>query len=182
MVGTVLVAGAMLVAGSDVSMVTVAGVFGSPGAGRSYITYDTAAVPVGGRFSVEELAETTGDGKHRTRIELRVQGLQPDRAYGAHVHTRPCGSRPEDSGPHYQHIKDPKPSSGDPAYANRRNEVWLDFTTDAKGEARVVSENGWRFRKGEARSVVLHEHPTSSKPGQAGQAGKRLACMTVPFA
>ncbi|MGP3977001.1 hypothetical protein ACTWQF_23905 [Streptomyces sp. 8N114] len=140
------------------------------------VTYDQAKVPSGAAIMVARKAT-----EHRTTVRLQVRGLLPDRSYGAHVHTEPCGARPDDSGPHYQHRKDPVQPSTDPRYANPRNEVWLDFTTDHKGRGEAVSRHNWTFREGKAGSVVLHEKHTSTKPGHAGQAGARLACFSVPL-
>ncbi|GGX72132.1 superoxide dismutase family protein [Streptomyces hiroshimensis] len=140
------------------------------------VTFDQAAVPPGAHVSVVERT-----GRHGTHIRLSLHGLQPGRTFGAHVHTNPCGTRPENSGAHYQQVKDPKQPSTDPAYANPRNEVWLDFTTDRRGDGASSSTVAWRFRPGEARSVVIHEHATETAKGRAGMAGARLACVNVPF-
>ncbi|MBE4738180.1 MULTISPECIES: superoxide dismutase family protein [Streptomyces] len=141
------------------------------------VTYDTALVPVAGRVQVKE--ELRRDGG--TRIELRLRDLAANRAYGAHVHTKPCGELPADAGPHYQDELDPKQPSVDPAYANPENEVWLDVRTNEDGSARSIAAVDWRFRDGGARSVVLHTAATSTHAGHAGTAGARLACVNVPF-
>lgn len=148
------------------------------------LTYDSKMVPVGARISVvEHVRKPIGErvGGAATSVRLRVSGLLPNRTYGAHVHTKQCGRTPDASGPHYQNVKDPIQPSTDPAYANPENEVWLDFTTDVGGRATAGSRHDWRFRPGEARSVVIHEHGTATEPGEAGTAGARLACLTVPF-
>ncbi|MGK5628952.1 superoxide dismutase family protein [Streptomyces sp. URMC 123] len=144
---------------------------------RTAITYDTRSIPIGSRVVVLERREPDGG----TSVALWLEGVQPLRTFGAHVHQKPCGPRPADSGPHYQHVKDPVQPSTDPAYANPRNEVWLDLTTDDRGEGGALSSVRWRFRPGEARSVVVHEHATQTHPGHAGTAGARLACVNVPF-
>ncbi|WNZ10597.1 superoxide dismutase family protein [Streptomyces sp. 11x1] len=141
------------------------------------VTYDAELVPVAGRVQVKE--ELRRDGG--TRVELRLRDLVANRAYGAHVHTKPCGKLPADAGPHYQDEADPKQPSVDPAYANPENEVWLDVRTNEDGSARSVAVVDWRFREGGARSVVLHEAATSTHEGHAGTAGARLACVNVPF-
>ncbi|WP_432106432.1 superoxide dismutase family protein [Streptomyces sp. AA1529] len=140
------------------------------------ITYDLARIPAGAGITVARRATP-----HGTTVWLRVRGLLPDRTYGAHVHTRPCGGRPGDAGPHYQHRRDPRQPSTDPRYANPRNEVWLDVTTDAAGRGGAVSRHGWTFRPGGAGSVVLHERATRTGQGHAGAAGARLGCFTVPL-
>ncbi|MEU1599142.1 superoxide dismutase family protein [Streptomyces sp. NPDC005708] len=145
------------------------------------LTYDAKTVPVGARISVvEQVGGPVGGAA--TSVRLQVSGLLPNRVYGAHVHTKPCGRTPDASGPHYQNVKDPNQPSTDPAYANSENEVWLDFRTDAQGRATAESRHDWGFRPGEARSVIIHEHGTATKSGEAGMAGARLACLTVPFA
>ncbi|MFI8994953.1 superoxide dismutase family protein [Streptomyces sp. NPDC053542] len=140
------------------------------------VTYDTKKVPTTARIAV---AQWKND--HGMTIRLKVKGLQPHRTYGSHVHTKPCGEKPDSSGPHYQNRKDPKQPSVDPKYANPENEVWLDFTTDSDGDASVSSKHWWWFRQGEARSVVIHDHKTHTGHGHAGMAGDRLGCLSVPF-
>lgn len=132
-------------------------------------TYETSLVPAGSYIAVRQ----RGDHQGMT-ISLVVSGLRPGYAYGAHVHQKPCGPRPEDAGGHYQHRVDPVQPSKDPAYVNQDNEVWLDFSTDATGHGHARSRHNWTFRPGGAASVVLHR--------EQGGAGDRLACFTVPFA
>ncbi|OLF13445.1 hypothetical protein BU204_27410 [Actinophytocola xanthii] len=117
----------------------------------------------------------------RTGVLLVTEGLVPNRQYGAHVHVRPCGPAPADAGPHYQNRRDPQQPSTDPQYANPENEVWLDFTTDARGRGLTATTVDWVFRDHRPRSVVLHETHTQTEPGSAGMAGARLACVTVWF-
>ncbi|WP_419993310.1 superoxide dismutase family protein [Streptomyces boninensis] len=139
-------------------------------------TYDPALVPEGSEVAV---VESSGDG--RTGVVIALHGMKPNRMYGVHVHTGKCGPKGDDAGPHYQNRKDPETPSVDPEYANRKNEVWLDLHTDPSGYATASAKQKWLFRDGEAQSVVLHEHHTSTKPGEAGTAGDRLACVNVPF-
>ncbi|MBC2878601.1 superoxide dismutase family protein [Streptomyces sp. TYQ1024] len=162
--------------GSGRDAVTVAETFRTRSGGAA-VTYVPDAVPGGARVRVAERPAHGGG----TRFVLRLQGLPAGRTFGAHVHRQACGPKPDDAGPHYQNVKDPVQPSVDPAYANPRNEVWLDLTTDAHGAARAETAVAWRVRPGEARSVVLHEHATDTRAGRAGTAGARLACVTVPF-
>ncbi|MEU1075850.1 MULTISPECIES: superoxide dismutase family protein [unclassified Streptomyces] len=148
---------------------------GSP-AGRA-VTYVPTWVPVGSLVAVGESADDT-----MSRFELSLRGVLPNHTYGAHVHRLPCGANPDDSGPHYQNQPDPVQPSTDPAYANPRNEVWLDLTTDARGDGKSTAQVPWRIRPGEANSLVIHEKATATGPGQAGTAGARLACVNVRFA
>jgi len=140
------------------------------------VTYDTALVPTAGTATTR----TEVDGG-KTTVVLTVAGLAPERDYGAHVHTKPCGAKPADSGPHYQHKQDPVTPSTDPAYANDKNEAWLDFTTDAQGAATAEATVDWKFRDGEANATVIHETHTATHHGKAGTAGDRLACITAEF-
>jgi superoxide dismutase, Cu-Zn family len=143
-------------------------------------TYDEAAVPVGSSVDVESDEENG-----RTTVTFTATGLAPNRDFGVHVHTRPCGPQPSDSGPHYQDRLDPAASpespSTDPAYANPQNEIWLDVTTDDNGDAQASTTVDWEFRDNEANSVVLHAQRTMTGPGEAGTAGDRLACVNEDF-
>ncbi|ABD12234.1 superoxide dismutase [Frankia sp. CcI156] len=139
------------------------------------VTYDRHLVPVGAG------AVVLAAGGPRTVVGLVVQGLLPGHRYGAHVHQKACGATGTAAGPHYQNVPDPVQPSVDPAYANPHNEVWLDFSTDADGNGQAFAVVDWNFRAGGARAVVLHEHGTSGMPGEAGSAGPRAACITVPF-
>ncbi|HEX7309335.1 superoxide dismutase family protein [Lentzea sp.] len=140
------------------------------------ITYDEKRIPLGAKLSA---ASSVASG--RTTVELEVSGLVPDTQYGSHVHTKACGAKPADSGPHYQNEKDPVTPSVDPKYANAQNEIWLDFTTDARGAATASATVPWEFRRGEANAVVVHAAHTSTEHGKAGTAGDRLACLTASF-
>ncbi|MEU5808953.1 superoxide dismutase family protein [Streptomyces sp. NPDC047718] len=180
---TVLAASLALAAGVGTpspgqGAVSVSGTFrkAAVDAGYGAVTYAPGHVPAGSRIRVTERAGTQG-----TWIELRLEGVKANRTFGAHVHRKPCGTDPAAAGSHYQDLADPVQPSVDPAYANPRNEVWLDLTTDARGDGRSQTAVTWRIRVGDARSVVVHEHPTATGPGHAGSAGPRLACLTVPF-
>ncbi|MGW7354894.1 superoxide dismutase family protein [Streptomyces sp. NPDC054784] len=140
------------------------------------VTYDRRLVPEGARITVEQRVDGAG-----TRVAVAVRGVLPGHTYGVHVHTAPCGADPDDAGPHYQHRPDPVRPSTDPAYANPGNEIWLDLTAGPGGDGRAATLHPWNFRTGEARSVVLHEHATRTAPGEAGMAGGRVGCFTVPL-
>ncbi|NHC46334.1 superoxide dismutase family protein [Motilibacter aurantiacus] len=142
------------------------------------VRYDTALVPEDARARVT----ATYDRKGGTEVVLRVRGLLPDREYGAHVHVNACGATGAAAGPHYQYVVDPVQPSVDPAYANPENEIWLDFTTDARGNAVARAEVDWQFPANRrAGSVVIHAEHTSTEPGMAGMAGARVGCVTAPF-
>lgn len=145
--------------------------------GGTATTYDESLVPAGATASVTAMES---DGS--TTVTLEVSGLQPDRAYGAHAHAKPCGPTGADAGPHYQHEQDPETPSVDPAFANPENEIWLDFSTDAQGGATTTSTVGWTFPQDRrAGSVIIHEMPTKTAAGEAGVAGDRVACIAVDF-
>lgn len=140
------------------------------------VTYDEELVSTEGEVDLEIIP---GDGS--TQFHLEVDDLEPERDYGAHIHTDMCGEDPDDAGPHYQDDPDPEQPSTDPTYANSDNEVWLDFTTDDDGEAESATEVDWLVRSGEAGSLVIHAEHTSHEEGSAGEAGDRLACVNVPL-
>lgn len=147
------------------------------------VTYDPVQVPEGAGVSVHAVARNG-----RTMLTLHVRGLLPDESYGAHAHYRPCGVTGGAAGAHYQHVPDPAvggsetAASVDPAYANPDNEVWLDLQTNAAGNGHAKAVVDWEFRPSVARAVVLHTNPTShggEGTPPAGNAGPRLACVTV---
>ncbi|WP_120315025.1 superoxide dismutase family protein [Catellatospora citrea] len=154
--------------------------FGSYTPGAAAVTYDPAAVPTGATVRL-----AIADAATAPKVTLRLTGLVPDRAYGAHLHQRPCGPDGAAAGPHYQHTADPaatpeKPSS-DPAYANATNEVWLDFTTGPDGSAQREATHQWPFnQQNPPRSLIIHAEPTQTAAGHAGMAGARLACVNLP--
>lgn len=159
---------------------TATGTFTPYAAGATAVTYDPALVPAGATATVNLMPAADS-----TAVQLTVSGLQPSRGYGAHLHVNPCGPTGEAAGPHYQQQTDPaasaSPPSVDPSYANPRNEVWLDFTTDADGNATVTATQPWTFDPPRApRSLVIHAETTKTAAGEAGSAGARVACLTLP--
>jgi Cu-Zn family superoxide dismutase len=158
---------------------TVTGTFLPFPQGTRAVTYNPKVVPPGATAQVS-VARTAGG----TTVRLTATGFVPRRAYGAHLHTRPCTATPEDAGPHYQHSPDPKggssPPPADPAYANPRNEVWLDFTADSRGAATATAQQNWTFDEVEPpRSLIVHAEHTRTAAGKAGTAGPRVACLTL---
>ena len=158
----------------------VSGTFLPYAPGATAITYDPAVVPAG---SVARLAFARRSGG--VAVRLAVTGMVPRRSYGAHLHMASCTGIPEQAGPHYQHVPDPKadasPPSVDPGYANPANEVWLDFTADGTGAAVVTTSQRWTFdRARPPGSLVLHADSTRAGKGVAGTAGPRVACLSLP--
>jgi Cu-Zn family superoxide dismutase len=140
------------------------------------VTYNQAVVPAGATAQVTTTMTAKG-----MIVRLAVTGMIPRRAYGAHLHTQPCTAEPAMAGPHYQHNPDPEMSaSPDPAFANPHNEVWLDFTADARGAATAVSAEDWAFDEMHPpKSLVVHAASTRTGKGVAGTAGPRVACLTL---
>jgi len=167
--------GAAAPAAESAHTVPAQGTFAAPPATPP--TYDSALVPPGATATVNAT-----EAANSTSVTLEVTGLQPNRQYGAHAHTKPCGSDGKDAGPHFQFKPDPVTPSVDPAYANNVNEIWLDFTTDAAGAGRATATVPWVFPADRrAASVIIHAMSTSTEPGKAGGAGNRAACLTVGF-
>ncbi len=168
----------MSMSAAPAAVVTASGTFAPFAPGATSVTYDPKLVPVGATASVTIAQEVV-----RTQVRLTVAGLLPDRGYGAHLHTDPCGPTGEAAGPHYQHRPDPAATAAepsvDPAYANPHNEVWLDFHTDANGHAASAATQMWTFSS-LPRSLIIHAMTTETAPGVAGMAGARLACLTLP--
>lgn len=156
---------------------TGGGVFEQYHPGASAVRYDPELIPERAKAGVFSVSSH----HHGTKTALGVAGLVPNREYGAHVHTKPCGATGEAAGPHFQHKQDPVKPSVDPRYANPDNEIWLDFTTDRFGHGFAKSRVDWRFDERRAKSVVIHETHTHTDPGNAGDAGSRLACINVDF-
>jgi len=153
------------------------GTLAPPAEADGAYTYDQTAAPAGAEVTVVSTATDGG-----TRVELTVDGLAPDRAFGAHAHANPCGETGDAAGPHFQNVQDPVSPSVDPAFANPENEIWLDLaSTDADGAGRATTEVPFDFADRAPASVVLHERLTATGAGEAGTAGGRLACLTVPF-
>jgi Cu-Zn family superoxide dismutase len=141
------------------------------------VTYDQELVKAGSRAAV---SAKSGGGS--TTVVLAVRGLEPDRRYGAHAHSKPCGETGDAAGPHFQYTVDPVQPSVDPEYANPQNEIWLDLTTDPTGAGSGETTVDWEFPADRrAESVVIHAMPTATDPGKAGTAGARAACITVDF-
>lgn len=147
------------------------------------ISYNATYVPAGSTARVQRVYTATSGGK--SVVVLQVRGLVPNREYGAHAHKFACGATdPLAAGGHFQYNPDPVQPSTNPAYANRANEIWLDFTTDGEGNGTAQSVVGWQFPNADgnrAQSVVIHDHHTATDPGTAGTAGPRYGCLTVAF-
>jgi Cu-Zn family superoxide dismutase len=136
------------------------------------------AVPKGATAKVTAVYSSAG----RSTVQLHVEGLKPSTRYGAHAHVQPCGLTGADAGPHFQHVIDPKSPSTSPMFANPRNEIWLDLTTNSAGNGVAKATVPWQFSpERRAHSVVIHEQHTSTGPTDSGVAGLRLACLTVDF-
>lgn len=164
-------------AGSNGNNTGVGGQFAKyAGPSSRAVTYDTKQVPIGA--SAEVTIETAATS---TQVRLQVTGLQPGRAYGAHLHKKACGAAPTDAGGHYQNTADPVQPSSNPKFANPKNEVWLDFRTDAHGAASSHATVPFVFRSGAQgpQSLVIHAMTTETMAGKAGMAGPRLACLTL---
>ncbi|MEV4181006.1 superoxide dismutase family protein [Streptosporangium canum] len=138
----------------------------APAPKASAVAYNARLAPPGASATL-----TAESGAVLATSTLTVGGLLPDRTYGAHLHVNPCGAKPEDAGPHYQHAH---------SHASADNEVWLDFTTDAHGAATATAKQDWAFIPGRLpRSLVIHAKPTTRTGADAGTAGPRVACVTL---
>ena len=142
------------------------------------VRYDVSKVPAGATAKVTAVYDSVG----RSTVTLHVKGLKPSTKYGAHAHVYGCGLTGTDAGGHYQNALAPIGQSTNPAYANPRNEIWLDLTTNAAGNGVARTVVPWQFWGDQrAESVVIHAQHTATGPTDAGTAGPRLACIDVDF-
>lgn len=161
------------------NQVTHSGTLAEPADAEDAFTYDTELAPVGAELAVEVKPEADA-----STVVLTVTGLVPDRGYAAHAHTEPCGDTGDASGPHFQHEADPDADPDKPMadVVNPDNEIWLDLTTDAEGNG--TSEANVPFAitaEATPKSVVVHKaEQTATADGEAGVAGDRVACLTIP--
>lgn len=154
----------------------------APGSGAEAVTYNPALAPMGAAILASVLP--AGGAYSQTVATLAVAGLLPNRGYAVHVHTNPCGPTGEDAGPHYQNRVDPAATpqapSTNPEYANPRNEIWLGVRTNEAGTGSSRTIVPFTFTDRIPGSIVVHEAmATETAPGQAGQAGARIACLTL---
>jgi Cu-Zn family superoxide dismutase len=166
----------------DPTALSGSGTFTTPDPASKAITYNSSLAPVDAAILTSVIP--SGYGYSRTVATLVVAGLLPNRGYAAHAHTHACGPTGEDAGPHYQNRIDPTAThqapSTNPQYANPRNEIWLDIRTDAAGQGTAQTTVPFGFTDRRPGSIVLHEATTTATtPGQAGQAGARIACVTL---
>jgi Cu-Zn family superoxide dismutase len=113
-------------------------------------------------------------------LTLSVSGLPPNRAFGSHLHKLDCAD-PTKAGGHYENENWPAGgSASDPRYANSSNEAWLDFTTDASGNASPSTTVNWVPRAGAAKAIIIHAMGTMVQP-MGGLAGVKLACLPIAF-
>ncbi|MGH3900992.1 MAG: superoxide dismutase family protein [Pseudonocardiaceae bacterium] len=158
------------------------GALTEPNPDSNAITYNPALAPVGARLAVTMIPSGTS-----TNVELTVSGLQPNRGYAVHTHENTCSENPAFAGAHYQNRIDPAATpqqpSTNPEYANPNNEVWLDVRTDAGGSGVTQVTVPFVFTDRGPGSVVVHEaEQTATGPGEAGEAGARIACLTLAAA
>jgi len=154
-----------------------------PNTGTLAYTYNPQLAPQGAHVSV---MMTPHD--ESTTAEMTVSGLAPNRGYAAHGNVNACSPDPAAEGPTYQNRIDPAVSttaigqqkSTNPEYANPQNEVWLDVRTDASGSGTSRTTLPFVFTDRGPGSVVLYDgEQTNTAPGQAGQAGNPIACVSL---
>jgi len=138
----------------------------------------SSVIPQGAAARVQAVYDASGS----TTVTLHVWGMLPNTNYGAHAHANACGLTGAAAGPHFQNVQDPVSPSVNPAYANPRNEIWLDLVTDEEGNGVAQTRVPWQFQADRrAHSVIIHVEHTHTGPSDSGVAGARLACMTVNF-
>ena len=158
------------------------GTLTAPNSTTEAVTYNPALAPV--NAAILTALMPSGYGYPHTVATFVVAGLLPNRGYAVHAHTNACGATGQDAGPHYQNRIDPAATpqapSINPEYANPRNEIWLDVRTNAAGSGTSRTTVPFTFTDRTPGSIVVHEAmSTATAPGQAGQAGARIACLTL---
>ena len=133
---------------------------------------DGGASPIPATIKGSAEAFATGTGM---RVKLSVTGLPASRPFGSHIHKLACEDNK--AGAHYQNNAAPDGGAADPMYANNKNEVWLDFATDATGAGSAEAKVDFIPRAGEAKSVMIHDMMTMT----GGLAGAKLACINMSF-
>ncbi|MGB9281609.1 MAG: superoxide dismutase [Pseudonocardiaceae bacterium] len=166
----------------DPTALSGSGAFTSPDPASKAITYNPALAPVDAAVLASVIP--SGYGYSRAMATVAVAGLLPNRSYAVDAHTNACGATGEDAGPYYQNRIDPaarsSASSTNPRYANPRNEIWLDVRTDAAGEGTSQATMPFGFTDRRPGSILLHEaRTTATAPGQAGDAGAPIGCVTL---
>jgi superoxide dismutase, Cu-Zn family len=156
------------------------GTLTTPSSTSKAITYNPDLAPVGAALTAALIPSSDGS----TTAELTVSGLLPNRGYAVHAHTKACGATGEAAGPHFQNHGDPAATpqapSTNPEYANPRNEIWLNVRTDTAGAGTSRTTVPFVLTDRVPGSIVVHEAmQTSTGPGEAGQAGARIACLTL---
>ena len=138
----VLIAAAVLVAcGSDSSTTETSGEETEAVSGKFETLVDA---PPGYSKVAGEADLERADG---TTVSINVSGLEPKTDYVAHLHTGGC-DQADPGGPHFQFEKG---GSEEPP-----NEIHLEFTSDAAGEAEAEATSKREVPAGEAGSVVIH--------------------------
>lgn len=158
------------------------GTLTAPNPAAEAVTYNPALAPVDAAILASLMP--SGYGYSHTVATLVVAGLLPNRGYAIHAHAKACGATGEAAGPHYQNRLDPAATpqtpSTNPDYANPRNEIWLDVHTNAAGSGTSHTTVPFTFTDRTPGSIVVHEAmTTATAPGHAGQAGARIACLTL---
>jgi Cu-Zn family superoxide dismutase len=146
-------------------------------------TYNPALAPMGAHLK----AALVPSGE-TTNAEFTVSGLLPNRGYAVHANVNTCGGSPGGVGPHYQNRIDPAVNptavgvapSSDPQYANPNNEIWLDVRTDSSGSGTSRTTAPFVFTDRGPGSIVVGEaQQTATGPGEAGNGGAPIACLTL---
>jgi hypothetical protein len=141
--------------GMGLGLISLAGASGVIADEANVTRGDLRAFAAGAGLGLNGHAEMvrTADGK--TIVTVHVEGLQPNTAYGSHVHQQACGAGDADG--HYKF--DPTGPAAPP------NEIWPSFTTNAAGigNGRAVV---YQTAGSAAVSVVVHA-PGGAKIGCA---------------
>lgn len=156
--------------------------FAAPNPGAEAVSYNPTLAPEGA--AILAVVMPASYGYPRTVATLSVAGVaaQPRlcraRAHqGLRHHRR--GRRAALLKPHRPR-RDTRSALDQSRIRNPRNEIWLDLRTDSDSSASSGTTVPFSFTDRTPASIVVHEaQTTATHPGHAGQAGARIACLTL---
>ncbi|MGQ0846344.1 MAG: hypothetical protein ACT4QF_19645 [Sporichthyaceae bacterium] len=140
---------------------------------------DAAAVPVHGGSGSDELEGTARlvRSENRTRLTVEVEGLDPGKAYFAHLHEGTCA---ETTSPHYRNnVYGPSIPPNELWPSTKSHDRQAGLLADRNGKATGKAKAWWKARP-EARSVWIHTGTVPTAPNAGGHAShERLACADL---
>jgi hypothetical protein len=115
-------------------------------------------------------------GKDRTWLTVRIEGLQPGKAYAAHLHEGTCADL---TSPHYRdNVYGPPNPPNELWPSTKRHDRFAGLVADRNGKAHGRASAHWRA-KATARSVWIHVGHVPTAGGAHDHHHERLACADL---